>query len=52
MAVALTLTLIFCVEVGRCVWLACLAVGLDVVGESGFSGFYDLFLLKRFTEAV
>lgn len=35
MAVALTLTLIFRVEVGRCVWLACLAVeaGCGFIGE-------------------
>lgn len=30
------------------VWLACLAVGLDVVGESG-CGVFFVFLLKRFT---
>lgn len=44
MATALTLTLIFLGGSWKVVWLACLAVGLDVVRESGFEGFCGLFI--------
>lgn len=48
MAVALTLTLIFRVEVGRYVWLACLAVESGCGGRVWFVRFFVAFFVKTF----